>query len=303
MVDIAAVAKKVAPNIKDNYFQALSEGGALFQQSGITTPIRIAHFLAQVLHETGGGIYLRENLNYTTECQLLKIFGVDNSSADITAAEAPALLGKPEALAERVYGQKNESKAKELGNINPGDAYKFRGAGLLQTTGGANFKEISDATGIDFYNHPELAIDPRYALKPALYKWDGHNLNDYADKNDIRTITKAINGGINNLPDRKNWFNKIWAVIGDGSLPASTQSGEGGGDDGGDDGGDENTIWLQKSLNTLGYTPALTVDGVTGPATTKAVKWFQADAGLTVDGKAGPKTYAAVKDRLARAGK
>jgi putative chitinase len=213
--NIATVVQQVAPRIKPNYMDAFQQCDALFAQFGITTPLRIAHFLAQVMHETGGGTVLYESLYYTTSDRLLAIFGVGNHSAAIRPEEVGGLLRNERALAERVYGLGNPPKAKELGNSRPGDGYRFRGSGLLQTTGGANFQRMGDKAGVDFYNHPELIVSPEHALKPALYEWDEGNLNAAADANDIRKITRRINGGFNGLDDRRAWFDKIWPLVGD----------------------------------------------------------------------------------------
>lgn len=212
----------MAPGAKDNYAQAFDNGEALLQQFGITTPLRISHFLAQVLHETGGGTVLRENLKYKTPARLLEIFGEGNHSASIRADELPGLLGNAEALAERVYGLGNPKKAKELGNTKPGDGFRYRGRGVLQTTGGANYKRMSDKVGVDFFGDPELILAAEHALKPALHEWAEGNLNAAADANDIRTITKRINGGTIGLKERRNWFEKVWPVASGGQpLPPS----------------------------------------------------------------------------------
>ena len=139
----------------------------------ITTPLRLAHFLAQILHETGGGRILAENLTYRTAKRLLLIFGADHHSAAIRTDEVPGLLGNPMGLAERVYGLGNPRKARELGNTRPGDGYRYRGRGALQTTGGANYRRASVAAGgaVDFYKDPDLLIDAKQLLKPALGEW------------------------------------------------------------------------------------------------------------------------------------
>jgi putative chitinase len=297
MTDIAAVLLKVAPSIKPNYLQAFQQGGGLFAQFGITTPLRITHFLAQMMHETGGGRVLYESLYYTTADRLLQIFGVGNHSAAIRPDEVDGLLKNEQALAERVYGLGNPPKAKELGNSRPGDGYLFRGSGLLQTTGGANFQRMGAKSGVDFYNRPDLIVAPEHALKPALHEWDEGNLNAAADANDIRAITRRINGGYNGLDDRQAWFDKIWPEInGNAAAPATVPGGSTalGTDDG-------STKWLQAALNAAGAKPPLTVDGVNGPATTAAVRAFQQSAGLSVDGIAGPKTRAALQSQATAA--
>jgi putative chitinase len=202
------VIAKVAPQAHPNYVQAIRENGALFAQHGINTPRRMAHFLAQAMTETGAFKVLRENMNYKVP-QMLKIFGVGKHSAKITAAEAPGLAMKAEALAERVYGLGNPKKAKDLGNTQAGDGFRYRGNGVLQMTGRDAHRRRGAANGLDFENQPELATLPEHALKPALQEWADGKLNRFADVDDIRTITLRINGGLNGFDDRKAWFAKL----------------------------------------------------------------------------------------------
>lgn len=206
MMRAVDLVRKAAPQCKINYLQAFDAGGALLEQHGIVTPLRLAHFLAQGLHETGGGAVLFENLTYTTPARLLEIFGVGKHSAAITAEEAQTLVRKPEALAERVYGLGNPKKAKELGNTRPGDGYRYRGGGLLQTTGGANYKSMGEKAGVDFYGDPTLVIAAEHALKPALQEWSAGALNGLADRDDLRGITRRVNGGVNGLSSRRAWL-------------------------------------------------------------------------------------------------
>lgn len=203
-----AAINHLAPQARDNYVQAIREGGPLFAEHGITTPQRMSHFMAQVMTETGGLKLLRESMSYSVP-RMLEIFGVGNHSAKITAAEAPSLAHNEPALAERVYGQGNSAKASELGNTKPGDGFRYRGNGLIQTTGRGAHKRMSQAFGLDFEGNTELIIAPEHALKPALKEWSENNLNHSADQNDIRTITKRINGGLNGFDDRKAFFAKL----------------------------------------------------------------------------------------------
>ena len=83
----------------------------------------------------------------------------------------------------------NPKKAKELASTKPGDGHKYRGGGPPQTTGGANYARMGKLAGVDFYNKPELIVDPDAALLPAIHEWDEGGLNSYADQNDIRKIT------------------------------------------------------------------------------------------------------------------
>src|ERR1035438_1921170 len=127
----SVVLGALAPDASANYFGAFENGDNAIIQHQITTPLRLSHFLAQILHETGGGKILVENLAYTTAERLLLIFGLGHHSAAIRADEVSDLLNNPQRLAERVYGLGNPSKARELANTRLGDGYKYRGRGPL----------------------------------------------------------------------------------------------------------------------------------------------------------------------------
>lgn len=283
------VTKKAYPN----YTRAFETGDALFAKFEIVTPIRMAHFLAQALYETGSLTVLFENMRYKTEAQLLKIFGVGHHSAAIRPEEVEGLLDNPEALAERVYGLGNPKKAAKLGNTQPGDGYRYRGGGLLQTTGGDSYRKMGKLAGADFAGDPNLIVDPTYALKPALQEWGDGKLNPFADRNDIRTITRVINGGYNGLPGRQALFDKLWPIVNEDAdaasavAPAWKAAST-----------DDDTRWLQESLNDMGVDPPLLVDGRYGPATVDAVKWFQRIALIKPDGVFGDVTRAALNLRL-----
>jgi len=204
--------KVVAPHARENYLEAVGQGNPLFEQHGINTPQRMAHFLAQAMQETGAFTVLRENMNYSAP-RLFEIFGVGHHSAKVTKAEALILEHHPETIAERVYGLGNPKKAKELGNTHAGDGFAYRGNGILQTTGRGSHRRMGDACGVDFEGNPNLVTAPEHALKPALQEWTEGNLNVFADKNDIRTITIRINGGLNGFPERKAFFNKLLPLL------------------------------------------------------------------------------------------
>jgi putative chitinase len=208
----ARIAKKLCPKARPSYLKALERNDALFAKHGITTPLRMAHFLAQAFHETGGLTVEWESGAYSAR-RLQEIFGVGRHSAGITAWEAEQLAYKPEAIFERVYGLGNPKKARELGNTNKGDGYRYRGGGVLQTTGRANYRRMSQRCGVDFEGNPQLVVHPDHLLKPALAEWTEGNLNALADKDDIRSITRRINGGYNGFDDRVAWFRKIRPLI------------------------------------------------------------------------------------------
>lgn len=286
--DVITTVERVAPSAKNNYLDAIRRGQQLFDNHNTTTPLRMAHFLAQALHETGGFRILRENMNYSAR-RMIQIFGVGQHSAAVTAAEASRLAGDPPAIAERVYGLGNPRKARELGNTNPGDGFLYRGNGVLQTTGRGSHKRIGNAAGVNFEDNPGLVTDPEHALKPALIEWTQNNLNSFADRNDIRTITRKINGGFNGLSERETWFDRVWLLLKNANDPVEAfEIGD----------GEADVKQLQEDLNDLGADPKLVVDGRYGPNTKQAVREFQAVAGIKVDGIAGPVTEAVIKLRL-----
>ncbi|WP_043878882.1 peptidoglycan-binding protein [Azorhizobium caulinodans] len=281
------IVRRVAPKARPEYLAAFEAGEAQLEAASVTTPLRLANLLAQVLHETGGLTIVRESGAYSAP-RILAIFGRGVHSAAVTPAEAERLAGDGPALFERVYGLGNPRMAAQLGNTQPGDGWKYRGNGLLQTTGRGQHREMGQRAGVGdlFERTPELVTAAELALKPALAEWTRGGCNTLADKGDIRQITRIINGGYNGLPDRQEWLDRIWSQIGTGALWRAA-------------GADDATADLQESLNALGY--SLTVDGRQGPATTAAIRDFQSRNGLKADGIAGPVTLAALAARLAPA--
>ena len=278
------IVRKIAPKARPEYVAAFERGDEQLAEAGVTANrLRLAHFLAQWAHETGGFTIARESMSYSAK-RITQVFGVGKHSAAITAAEAKTLAHNPRKLAERVYGLGNPKMAKKLGNKYPGDGWKYRGTGLPQATGRWQFEHLTKVTGVNMVENPELLLKPEYALLGAIDVWKRKGLNALADSNNIREITKRINGGYNGFDDRVRWFNKIWKLIGEG-VP-SWQEAE----------PDKETLKLQQQLNQLGYN--LVEDGLYGPKTRAAVKKFQRSAGLKVDGIAGPVTKAAIKQRL-----
>ena len=169
------------------------------------TPLRKAHFLAQVAHESGGLKYSAENLNYSAQ-GLRSVFGKYFKTNDIAALYAR----KPEKIANRVYADRMGN-----GNEASGDGWKFRGRGLIQLTGKDNYQQFAKDYGIDCVNNPDLLLDPQFALASACWFWQKRNLNTFADKDDIVMVTKRINGGVNGLNDRQQYldsFKRIYEI-------------------------------------------------------------------------------------------
>ncbi len=279
------VVRRLAPRAKANYVQAFEQGDKVLSDYGVTTPLRLAHFLAQVMHETNGLTILRESGAYSAS-RMMEIFGVGKHSAAITWAEAKKLAYDGPAIFERAYGLGNPKMAHDLGNTQPGDGWRYRGNGIMQTTGRGNHRRMGEKVGLSdlFERDPEKVTAAEYALLPALAEWKESGCNALADKNDIASITKRINGGYNGFADRKAWFAKIYPLVSNGVAWTDAEP-------------DPDIKEVQESLNALGY--GLTVDGRKGPATEKAVRDFQAKNGLKVDGIAGQLTREKLKAAIA----
>ncbi|ESP91295.1 glycoside hydrolase family 19 protein [Pseudoalteromonas luteoviolacea] len=180
----------------EKYIDALNE---VLPQFEVNTPLRAAHFIAQIAHESGSFRYESENLNYSDKA-LKAIFG----KYFPTEEEAQAYARKPEKIANRVYANRMGN-----GDETSGDGWKYRGRGLIQLTGKDNYHRCGDALAIDLVNDPELVVaDPTLTVKTACYYWDSRKLNQYADQDDLLTITKRINGGTHGLDDRAAFLNR-----------------------------------------------------------------------------------------------
>lgn len=275
-----AILRQIAPKAAPALVAAFGRTADL-KAAGLTTPLRLAHFMAQIAHETQGFTKLRESGHYSAK-QIVKVFGVGKHSAAVTAAEADKLAGNERALFERVYGIGNPVKAKDLGNLYAGDGYAYRGGGAMHST------------GRDAYTRLGLAEDPdaietaEHCLRGAFDHWTRTGCNRLADLNDARAITHKVNGGYNGYDDRVAWFNRIWPLLRDGSAaPESWKAAQ----------PSEATRLLQGQLRDLGYD--IKADGLYGPATTDAVVAFQRANGLKADGIAGELTTSAIAARLA----
>ena len=168
---------------------------------GFNTILRTAHFWGQVTEESAGGKELRENLSYSWK-RILQVFG--GGSAKVTEAEARALEHNPYALGERVYGLGNPHMAKNLGNVQAGDGYNYRGAGLLNTTGREPLSRIGLKIGKPLATSPDLANDVRVALWIGAQDFVDLGCMKFADADDAEKESIRINGGSNGMKERIN---------------------------------------------------------------------------------------------------
>lgn len=192
-------------------------------------------------------------------------------------------------LTEFASGEAYEGRV-DLGNTHPGDGKKFKGRGIIDTTGVYNYKRVGQEIGKDLITHPELAAEPSLALEIACHFWQDHNLNRYADRDDLLTITRIINGGTNGLADRRTYTSNAKNVL--ARMEALVIHGAQGTVAGADRpvvhrGMTGNAVEaLQRTLDRLGY--KVTIDGDFGPGTEKVVEAFQTACKLSpVDGIVG----------------
>lgn len=171
---LAGIMPAAGPALIDRFFRPLTVS---MQRFGIGSPLRMAHFLAQIGHESG-------DLRYQEEL-----------------ADGRAYEGRG-----------------DLGNTEPGDGPRFKGRGLIQLTGRANYQRFSQAVGRDLVsgdNATMVATDPQLAVDVAGWFWNGHGLSPLADADDIEQITRRINGGLNGLDDRETHLARgKWFLLG-----------------------------------------------------------------------------------------
>jgi putative chitinase len=201
---------QLAPSARTAYRDAFAAGQEVLDRFAISaTPLRIAHFMAQMLHESGGFTIQFENLNYSAE-RLPKVW--PKRFLPIGPLDPIMFAHNPEKLANEVYGGR-------MGNTAPDDGFKFRGRGLLQLTGKESYQEAttilrqSFANAPDFSNQPDAVISAEWCLRVAAAEWSSKGCNALADKDSVQSVTKAINGGLIGLAERIEWTKRtkfIW---------------------------------------------------------------------------------------------
>jgi len=234
----------------------------------IDTVDRVAGFIAQTSHESGGYSVLTENLNYSAEA-LDKIFPKYFKRA---GRDARNYHRQPEKIANVIYANRMDN-----GNENSGDGWRFRGGGILQLTGRYNYTEFGKAEDMSAEEATEFVRSPIGALASACWFWDTNNINKYCDTQDITGMTKRINGGTIGLEDRKKHYAHALEVLGGHYTPRETYETVRLGSRG------PTVVKLQETLG-------LTADGIFGKGTEAKLRGWQSLRGLTPDGIAGPNT-------------
>lgn len=182
-------------NIDSEWLEPLND---TFQRYDITTPLRMAAFIGQCHHETGGFNTLHENLNYNA-AGLCKTW----PSRFPTLEDAQPYNRNPDMIANKVYSGR-------MGNTEDGDGALYIGRGCIQLTGKTSYTLAGDALGVDFMHSPDLVAIPKYAALTAGWFWNKRGLNKEADAKDYTGMTKKINGGLTGLDDR---VDKIKAAL------------------------------------------------------------------------------------------
>jgi putative chitinase len=195
--------KQMVPGIPyaDHWHEALEQ---LLPDYEINTPQRIAAFVAQCAHESGGFRFVKENLNYKA-ASLRKIFGKYFPDDAIAAAYA----NRPEMIANRVYGGRMGN-----GPEASGEGYKYCGRGLLQLTGKENYSWFAASLEISPEEAAEYLETFEGAAQSACWFWETNNLNVEADAGDIKKMTKKINGGYIGLEDRIKHYEHALHIMG-----------------------------------------------------------------------------------------
>lgn len=182
---------------------------------------------------------------------------------------------------------------RDLGNVRPGDGRRYRGRGLIQTTGRANYAEARDDIRRIIPGAPDFEDDPvkleefPWALLSGISYWRRRNINRHADRDDVEAVTRAINGGQNGLDDRKRYLRTAKAIWMAERTPTGSNPTVRMGDKG------DAVADLQHELIEAGY--RLSADGDFGEHTQEAVIDFQTRHGLGPDGIVGARTWAALR--------
>lgn len=207
--------QELAPCMRPAYRDAFMNGQSMLDACGISaSPLRLAHFLAQALHETGGLSLLVESLYYSAE-RLPQVWPARfRPRGPLEPGEYACDERK---LGSAVYGGR-------MGNREPGDGFGFRGRGLLQLSGRANYAQATqqlralDPQAPDFEQAPDAVLDPAWCVGVAASWWAARGVNAAADADDVEQVTRLVNGGLQGLAQRRRWLDATRAVCcGDGA--------------------------------------------------------------------------------------
>lgn len=199
----------LAPRIREPYRAAFAAGQAVLDGYGIAAaPLRVAHFVAQTLHETGAYTLLTENLDYSA-ARLAQVW--PGRFLPKGPLDPERYAHQPELLANAVYGDR-------MGNVDAGDGYRYRGRGLLQLTGRAGYADVTAqlrqwrADAPDLVRDPDAVSGAGWCLAAAAALWWAKGCNALADEDDVAALTLRINNGLTGLPERSEWTRRTRLV-------------------------------------------------------------------------------------------
>lgn len=198
------IIKAIAPRAPDSIVAGICASmGKVIAYADLTSDLRLAHFLGQLAHESAGFARTEENLNYRAP-RIRQVW----PSRFASVAAAHPYASNPQKLANKVY-------ANRMGNgpESSGDGWRYRGRGLIMTTGKEAYAHLSAQMQIDFVANPDLLTEFPYAILSAAEFWKSRNLNSFADADDVVTITKRINGGTIGLAERKTYLARAKRAI------------------------------------------------------------------------------------------
>ena len=264
----------ILPHNKDagSWYDSLQK---FLPKYNIDTALRVAAFYAQCAHESGEFTTTSENLNYSAD-GLNKIFAKYFVNA---GRDAGPYARQPEKIANVVYANRMGN-----GDIASGDGWKYRGRGLIQTTGHDNYSAFAKSMGMTIDQAIAYIETKDGAVESACWFWTKNNLNNLADTSNLTAMTKVINGGNNGLSDRVEHYNRILGILNGKVVETAPQT---------------SSVTLKvgstgQDVMRLQTALGLKADGNFGPATKDAVMKFQLKNGLTADGVAGPTTLSKI---------
>jgi len=247
--------RRFCPHGRRDILAGLARYSSILVEYGLSkNELRLCHFLAQAAHETAG---FRTLVEYGSTSYF-----------------------------RRRYGHR-----RDLGNRDRADGSKYRGRGIFQLTGRSNYRSYGGVLSIDLEKHPEKAGSIETSIKIACEYWRTNNLSKYADRNDIRAITRRINGGLNGLSARQAYMKRALVIWSGAAVPLGHRSWLRRGDRG------PRVLRLQHNLRILGS--FIAVDGLFGSRTRAAVRRFQRRYGLLPDGVYGPRSQKMMARQLA----
>jgi len=198
---LQALCPKTKRSVLEVYAEPIHDVAAYYDM--YDNPRRLAGFLAQIAHESGGFNFVKENLNYGAK-GLMTTFKKYFPSEEL----AKQYERQPEKIANRVYANRMAN-----GDELSGDGYRFCGRGLIQLTGRANYTKFAEDLGISIEETVQYLETPAGAVSSAGWFWDNNNLNQYCDADDFVTLTKRINGGTIGLADREHHYHLMLDLL------------------------------------------------------------------------------------------